>query len=68
MRDCDRNLFLSADCDGGKGRFRMIGEMLCCEESAEGGIGVLTSREREGLALVDEGKEDEELDGRIEPR
>lgn len=33
-------MFLSADCDGGTGGFfRMIGEIMCCEESAEGGIG-----------------------------
>ena len=52
MRDCDRILFPLAGRDGGKGGvFRMIGEILCCEESAEGGIGVLTSRERESLAL-----------------
>ena len=53
MSGFDEHIFLSAGADGGDDRFRILGEMLHCQKSVQGGIGALTKEEKERFALVD---------------
>ena len=53
MSDDDEHICLSADADGGDDRFRILGEMLHCQKSAQGGAGASTKGEKERFDLVD---------------
>lgn len=65
MSDDDGNPSISADVDGGNDGFRTAGGVSYCKGLVKGG---LANVEKERLALVDYGEEDEELDGRIRRR